>query len=88
MAGAHHLSIKDILSKPSGCKATSAHLLDKGVTSSSGSSRSGAPALASLLCTLKELATKTFKGLEVNVQQAAEGLDDLAGELALFHSPV
>ncbi|KAL8206426.1 UNVERIFIED_CONTAM: Transcription factor lbx1 [Gekko kuhli] len=70
--------IEDILSKPSsGRKAACARLLDKGLTGSSGSPRSGAPAPASPLCALEELATKTFKGLEVNVLQAAEGRDPL-----------
>ncbi|XP_077157523.1 transcription factor LBX2 [Paroedura picta] len=68
--------IEDILSKPSGRKTTSGRLPDKG-TGSSGSLRSGAPAPASPLCALEELATKTFIGLEVNVLQAAEGRDPL-----------
>uniref|UniRef100_A0A8D2L8T5 Homeobox domain-containing protein n=1 Tax=Varanus komodoensis TaxID=61221 RepID=A0A8D2L8T5_VARKO len=43
----------------------------------SGPGASGVPAPASPLCALEELATKTFKGLEVNVLQAAEGRDPL-----------
>ncbi|XP_054846495.1 transcription factor LBX2 [Eublepharis macularius] len=69
-------SIEDILSKPSGPKAPAARLLDK-LTGSSAGPRSGTPAPASPLCALEELATKTFKGLEVNVLQAAEGRDPL-----------
>lgn len=66
-------SIEDILSKPSGRRAAAGRLLDKATGPSGGSPRNGAPAPASPLCALEELATKTFKGLEVNVLQAAEG---------------
>ncbi|XP_020650815.2 transcription factor LBX2 [Pogona vitticeps] len=73
-------SIEDILNKPSGRKAPSARLvfLDK-VTASTGRPRNGnsLPAPTSPLCALEELASKTFKGLEVNVLQAAEGRDPL-----------
>nr|XP_056711822.1 transcription factor LBX2 [Euleptes europaea] len=69
-------SIEDILSRPSGRRAPAARLLDKR-NGSSGNPRNAAPAPASPLCALQELATKTFKGLEVNVLQAAEGRDPL-----------
>ncbi|XP_060102092.1 transcription factor LBX2 [Heteronotia binoei] len=64
--------IEDILNKPSGRKAASARLPDKGAAS-----RPGLPAPASPLCALQELAAKTFQGLEGNVLQAAEGRDPL-----------
>ncbi|XP_062991735.1 transcription factor LBX2 [Elgaria multicarinata webbii] len=69
-------SIEDILSKPSGRKAPASRLLDK-VAGATGAPRNGVPAPASPLCALEELASKTFKGLEVNVLQAAEGRDPL-----------
>nr|XP_028600439.1 transcription factor LBX2 [Podarcis muralis] len=69
-------SIEDILSKPSARKPPAARLLDK-VAGSAGPPRNGVPAPASPLCALEELASKTFKGLEVNVLQAAEGRDPL-----------
>lgn len=66
-------SIEDILNKPCGRRAPSARLLDK-VACSPAAPRNGVvPAPASPLCALQELASKTFKGLEVNVLQAAEG---------------
>lgn len=65
-------SIEDILSKPSGHKAPAARLLEK-VAGSAGSPRNGVAAPDSPLCALEELASKTFKGLELNVLQAAEG---------------
>uniref|UniRef100_A0A8C5SJ50 Homeobox domain-containing protein n=1 Tax=Laticauda laticaudata TaxID=8630 RepID=A0A8C5SJ50_LATLA len=69
-------SIEDILSKPSGHKAPAARLLEK-VAGSAGAPRNGVPAPDSPLCALEELASKTFKGLELNVLQAAEGRDQL-----------
>nr|XP_033810863.1 transcription factor LBX2 [Geotrypetes seraphini] len=73
-------SIEDILSKPSGKKASGSgpcppRALEK--VSGSGASRNGVPAQTSPLCALEELASKTFKGLEVSVLQAAEGRDHL-----------
>ncbi|XP_042322931.1 transcription factor LBX2 [Sceloporus undulatus] len=79
-------SIADILGKPCGRRdpasaatAASAHrLLDnKGASGGTGPDRNGLPAPASPLCALEELASKTFRGLEVNVLQAAEGRDPL-----------
>lgn len=62
-------SIVDILSKPC-VKRRRPHLI-----SHLESSPSGRPLLgqSSPLCALEELASKTFKGLEVSVLQAAEG---------------
>ncbi|XP_048364750.1 transcription factor LBX2 [Sphaerodactylus townsendi] len=62
--------IEDILSKPSGRRAAAARLLllDKAAP---GPPTAAPP--ASPLCALEELATKTFRGLEVNVLEAAEG---------------
>ncbi|XP_030048401.1 transcription factor LBX2 [Microcaecilia unicolor] len=73
-------SIEDILNKPSVKKASgSGHcpprVLEK--VSGSGASRNGVAAQTSPLCALEELASKTFKGLEVSVLQAAEGRDHL-----------
>ncbi|XP_042199171.1 transcription factor LBX2 [Callorhinchus milii] len=82
-------SIADILSKPSlrksplsGCGGgggggvgRAAAAADK--VSASGLPRGGLPAQTSPLCALEELASKTFKGLEVSVIQAAEGRDHL-----------
>ncbi|XP_069030777.1 transcription factor LBX1a [Embiotoca jacksoni] len=77
-------SIEDILNKPSmrrSCSLSSAaHLISPGEKlSSAGHSLSGRPLLSqtSPLCALEELASKTFKGLEVSVLQAAEGRDGL-----------
>lgn len=68
-------SIEDILNKPSVKKSVGSlcppRVLEK-VTGSSAS-RNGISAPSSPLCALEELASKTFKGLEVNVIQAAEG---------------
>ncbi|XP_006011197.1 transcription factor LBX2 [Latimeria chalumnae] len=72
-------SIEDILSKPSVKKAPSSlcppRVLEK--VAASGAPRNGVAAQSSPLCALEELASKTFKGLEVNVLQAAEGRDHL-----------
>ncbi|XP_076016580.1 transcription factor LBX1a [Genypterus blacodes] len=78
-------SIEDILSKPSVRRSYSAlcgaaHLLSPGdKVPSAGHSLSGRALLSqtSPLCALEELASKTFKGLEVSVLQAAEGRDGL-----------
>ncbi|XP_028298069.1 transcription factor LBX1-like [Gouania willdenowi] len=71
-------SIEDILNKPSVKKSMQASvcaprvLQDK--VSGSNSARNGIISTpSSPLCALEELASKTFKGLEVSVIQAAEG---------------
>ncbi|XP_059577243.1 transcription factor LBX2 isoform X4 [Alligator mississippiensis] len=85
-------SIEDILSKPSPRKAppgraapspsppapapAPARLPDK-AAGGGGAPRAGLPAPSSPLCALEELASKTFKGLELSVLQAAEGRDPL-----------
>lgn len=74
-------SIEDILSKPSvkrgySLSGAAAHLLSSGEKlPSAGNSLSSRPlhSQTSPLCALEELASKTFKGLEVSVLQAAEG---------------
>lgn len=69
--------IEDILSRPSGRRAPPGHgapparLPDK--AAGPGAPRNGVCAPSSPLCALEELASKTFKGLELNVLQAAEG---------------
>ncbi|XP_037118400.1 transcription factor LBX2 [Syngnathus acus] len=79
-------SIEDILSKPSVKKSaassvassvcpTRPRVLEK-VAAASGA-RNGIGTPSSPLCALEELASKTFKGLEVNVIQAAEGREHL-----------
>ncbi|XP_042290007.1 transcription factor LBX1a [Thunnus albacares] len=77
-------SIEDILNKPSVRRSYSlcgaAHLISPGEKlPSAGHSVSGRALLSqtSPLCALEELASKTFKGLEVSVLQAAEGRDGL-----------
>ncbi|KAI3363085.1 hypothetical protein L3Q82_011538 [Scortum barcoo] len=77
-------SIEDILNKPSArrsCSLSGAapHVSPGEKLSSAGHSLAGRPLLAhsSPLCALEELASKTFKGLEVSVLQAAEGRDGL-----------
>lgn len=69
-------SIEDILNKPSVKKTVASicppRVLEK-VTSGSNSARNGITTPSSPLCALEELASKTFKGLEVSVIQAAEG---------------
>uniref|UniRef100_A0A8C4N2E3 Ladybird homeobox 1a n=2 Tax=Eptatretus burgeri TaxID=7764 RepID=A0A8C4N2E3_EPTBU len=87
-------SIEDILSKPSvrrrsfavcaaalgspGLGEKGSQLGGPGVAGAPGLGRQSAVAQASPLCALEELASKTFKGLEVSVLQAAEGRDGLA----------
>lgn len=73
-------SIEDILNKPSVRRSYSlcggAHHISHGEKlPSAGHSLSGRSLLSqtSPLCALEELASKTFKGLEVSVLQAAEG---------------
>ena len=82
-------SIEDILSKPSvrrrsfavcaaalgspGLGEKGSQLGGPGVAGAPGLGRQSAVAQASPLCALEELASKTFKGLEVSVLQAAEG---------------
>uniref|UniRef100_A0ACB8E978 Uncharacterized protein n=1 Tax=Sphaerodactylus townsendi TaxID=933632 RepID=A0ACB8E978_9SAUR len=75
--------IEDILSKPSGRRAAAARLLllDKAAP---GPPTAAPP--ASPLCALEELATKTFRGLEVNVLEAAEAAISSAG--AGLHTPL
>ncbi|XP_069488595.1 transcription factor LBX2 [Ambystoma mexicanum] len=72
-------SIEDILNKPSVKKVPCSHggprSQEKG--SGPGGPRNGVNAPSSPLCALEELASKTFKGLEVSVLQAAEGRDHL-----------
>ncbi|XP_028845812.1 transcription factor LBX1a [Denticeps clupeoides] len=78
-------SIEDILSKPSvrrsyavcGISAAAAAAAEK--RSGPGHPLSGRALLTqtSPLCALEELASKTFKGLEVSVLQAAEGRDGM-----------
>ncbi|XP_037635134.1 transcription factor LBX2 [Sebastes umbrosus] len=71
-------SIEDILNKPSVKKSVSTSIsicpprvLEK--VTGSNSARNGISTPSSPLCALEELASKTFKGLEVSVIQAAEG---------------
>ncbi|XP_060936246.1 transcription factor LBX2 [Limanda limanda] len=69
-------SIEDILNKPSVKKSVASIrpprvLVEKVPGSNSG--RNGITTPSSPLCALEELASKTFKGLEVSVIQAAEG---------------
>lgn len=77
-------SIEDILSKPSvrrsyGLCGAAAHLLGAEKPPPAGLALSGRALLSqtSPLCALEELASKTFKGLEVSVLQAAEGRDGM-----------
>nr|XP_038034775.1 transcription factor LBX2 [Anas platyrhynchos] len=80
--------IEDILSRPSGRRAPPGHgapparLPDK--AAGPGAPRNGVCAPSSPLCALEELASKTFKGLELNVLQAAEGREPLG---AFGHRP-
>lgn len=70
-------SIEDILNKPS-VKKSVANLCPPRViekVSGSNAARNGITTPSSPLCALEELASKTFKGLEVSVIQAAEGND-------------
>lgn len=73
-------SIEDILNKPSVRRSFSLygaaqHASPGEKLPSTGYSLSARPLLgqSSPLCALEELASKTFKGLEVSVLQAAEG---------------
>ncbi len=72
-------SIEDILNKPSVKKSVASicppRVLEK--VTGSNSARNGITTPSSPLCALEELASKTFKGLEVSVIQAAEGKDSL-----------
>ncbi|KAJ3614652.1 hypothetical protein NHX12_018223 [Muraenolepis orangiensis] len=71
-------SIEDILNKPSVKRSYTicgtAHLIS---SSEKHRSSSGRALLTSPLSALEELASKTFKGLEVSVLQAAEGRDGM-----------
>ncbi|XP_060896969.1 transcription factor LBX1a [Labrus mixtus] len=71
-------SIEDILNKPS-VRRSYSHVSPREKLPSVGHSLSGRALLSqtSPLCALEELASKTFKGLEVSVLQAAEGRDGL-----------
>ncbi|RVE67642.1 hypothetical protein OJAV_G00105260 [Oryzias javanicus] len=73
-------SIEDILNKPSVKKSVASicppRVLEKVTGSNSG--RNGISTPSSPLCALEELASKTFKGLEVSVIQAAEGREHLS----------
>lgn len=68
--------IEDILNKPSIKKSTVRRcpptVLEK--VTGSAALRNGVTTPSSPLCALEELASKTFKGLEVSVIQAAEGI--------------
>jgi hypothetical protein len=70
-------SIEDILSKPAVKRSYSicgaAHLISCEKTAGHGLSGRALLSQTSPLCALEELASKTFKGLEVSVLQAAEG---------------
>ncbi|XP_051916407.1 transcription factor LBX2 [Hippocampus zosterae] len=79
-------SIEDILSKPSVKKSAASvvassmcpsrpRVLEK--VAADHAARNGITTPSSPLCALEELASKTFKGLEVNVIQAAEGREHL-----------
>ncbi|XP_006629165.1 transcription factor LBX2 [Lepisosteus oculatus] len=72
-------SIEDILNKPSIKKSAAAlcppRVLEK--VNGSNTPRNGITTPSSPLCALEELASKTFKGLEVSVIQAAEGREHL-----------
>ncbi|XP_053189083.1 transcription factor LBX1a [Scomber japonicus] len=75
-------SIEDILNKPSVRRSYSqcgaAHLISPGQKlPPAGVSGRALLSQTSPLCALEELASKTFKGLEVSVLQAAEGQDGL-----------
>lgn len=67
-------SIEDILNKPS-VRSCCSIISPGDKLPSAGHSLSGRALLSqtSPLCALEELASKTFKGLEVSVLQAAEG---------------
>lgn len=68
-------SIEDILNKPSVKKSVTSlcppRVLEK--VAGANAVRNGLSTPSSPLCALEELASKTFKGLEVSVIQAAEG---------------
>ncbi|CAL1612775.1 unnamed protein product [Knipowitschia caucasica] len=70
-------SIEDILNKPSVKKSVHASVRPPRVlqekVAASNAPRNGISTPSSPLCALEELASKTFKGLEVSVIQAAEG---------------
>ncbi|XP_061536307.1 transcription factor LBX1b [Phyllopteryx taeniolatus] len=77
-------SIEDILNKPSAKRSYTicgtAHLISSNEKHRASSLPLSSRALltqTSPLCALEELASKTFKGLEVSVLQAAEGRDGM-----------
>lgn len=79
-------SIEDILNKPS-VKKSVANLCPPRViekVSGSNAARNGITTPSSPLCALEELASKTFKGLEVSVIQAAEGKDFNRHDVLIF----
>lgn len=79
-------SIEDILNKPSVKKSVSSlrppRVLEK--VAGANAVRNGLSTPSSPLCALEELASKTFKGLEVSVIQAAEGNKHLQNCLPLL----
>uniref|UniRef100_A0A8D3DQM0 Ladybird homeobox 2 n=1 Tax=Scophthalmus maximus TaxID=52904 RepID=A0A8D3DQM0_SCOMX len=82
-------SIEDILNKPSVKKSVASAIRPPTTTTTtrallqkvagSNSARNGITTPSSPLCALEELASKTFKGLEVSVIQAAEGREHVNG---------
>lgn len=74
-------SIEDILNKPSVKKSVTSLCPPRVLEKVAGGSalRNGLNTPSSPLCALEELASKTFKGLEVNVIQAAEGKNATLG---------
>ncbi|KAG7329265.1 hypothetical protein KOW79_007439 [Hemibagrus wyckioides] len=72
-------SIEDILNKPSVKKSVTnlcpPRVLEK--VAGANAVRNGLSTPSSPLCALEELASKTFKGLEVSVIQAAEGREHM-----------
>ncbi|KAM8848248.1 transcription factor LBX2 [Synchiropus splendidus] len=73
-------SIEDILNKPSVKKSVVASICPPRVlekVAGASAARNGISTPSSPLCALEELASKTFKGLEVSVIQAAEGREHL-----------
>lgn len=86
-------SIEDILNKPSVRRSYSlcgaAHLLAAADKHAPGGLPLAGRALLSQtspLCALEELASKTFKGLEVSVLQAAEGRHNLDCPALVAHT--
>lgn len=78
-------SIEDILNKPSIKKSLAALCPSKSLEKAAvlNGANNGINSPSSPLCALEELASKTFKGLEVSVIQAAEGINFCP--LFIFH---